>query len=246
MNGSTPPVPSDGPIPAELLADLQAGLLDDDTAARIRRRIRTDPVAGPEARNALAALDRVRRDLAELAQDTSSAPAVPAEVSARLSEALRAEPVPRVPAARRWKSIAAVTGAAAAVVAVVVGGIVLVRPAGHTVSTMTSLGRITVAPPRAAIGLSEPQIQGLLSVPPDLGPLTDSRRRGACLSALGYPADIAILGARPLEVSGRQGVLVLVPANAPVDPGTIAGLVLAADCDAAHAGPLAETVVKRP
>lgn len=74
MNGSTPRVPSDGPIPAELLADLQAGLLDDDTAARIRRRVRTDPLAGPDARNTLAALDQVRRDLAELAQDRSSAP----------------------------------------------------------------------------------------------------------------------------------------------------------------------------
>lgn len=246
MNGSTPRVPSDGPIPAELLADLQAGLLDDDTAARIRRRVRTDPLAGPDARNTLAALDQVRRDLAELAQDRSSAPPVPAEVSARLSEALRAVPAPRPPSTRRWKSIAAVAGSGAALVAVVVGGIVLMHPTGHAPSTRTSVGQITVSPPRAAIGLSEPQIQGLLSVPPDLGPLTDPRRRGACLSALGYPPDVAILGARPLEVSGRQGVLMLVPPKAPADPDAIVGLVLAADCDAAHAGSLANTVVKRP
>lgn len=246
MNGSTPRVPSDGPIPAELLADLQAGLLDDDTAARIRQRVRTDPLAGPDAKNALAALDRVRRDLAELAQDTASAPPVPAEVSARLSEALRAAPAPQAPSARRWKSIAAVAGAGAAVVAAVVGGIVLMRPTGPTPSTLTSLGRITVSPPRAAIGMSEPQIQGLLSVPPDLGPLTDPRRRNACLSALGYPSDVPILGARPLEVSGRKGVLVLVPPRAPADPDSIAGLVLATDCDAAHARSLADTVVKRP
>lgn len=246
MNGSTPRVPSDGPIPAELLADLQAGLLDDDTAASIRRRVRTDPLAGPDARNALAALDRVRRDLAELGQDTSSAPPVPAEVSARLAEALRAEQDPQVPSARRWKSIAAVAGAGATVVAAVIGGMVLVRPTGHAPSTMTSLGRITVSPPRAALGLSEPQIQGLLSVPPDLGPLTDPQRRNACLSALGYPSGVQVLGARPMDVAGRGGVLVLMPPRAPGTPNTIDAVVLAADCDAAHAGSLADTVVKRP
>ncbi|OLO98616.1 hypothetical protein BVU76_29925, partial [Mycolicibacterium porcinum] len=83
-------MPSDGPIPAELLADLQAGLLDDATAADVRRRVRTDPLAGPEAKKTLAALDRVRRDLRELGADSQSAAPVPAEVSARLTEALRA------------------------------------------------------------------------------------------------------------------------------------------------------------
>lgn len=245
MNGSTPRVPSDGPIPAELLADLQAGLLDDDTAAHIRRRVRTDPIAGPDARNALAALDRVRRDLAELGQDTATAPPVPDEVSARLSEVLRAEPAPPAPSTRRWKSVAAVAGASAAVVAAVVGGTVLIRPADQAPSTLTSLGRITVSPPRAAIGLSEPQIQALLSLPPDLGPLADPQRRNACLSALGYPSAL-VLGARPTDVAGRHGVLVLVPSNAPTDADSVVGLVVPTDCDAAHAGTLAHTVVKRP
>jgi hypothetical protein len=246
MNGSTPRAPSDGPIPAELLADLQAGLLDDATAADLRRRVRTDPVAGPEARNTLAALDRVRRDLRELGADTESAEPVPAEVSARLSEALRAEPAPPTAPQRRWKIIAAVTGAGAAALAAVVGGAMLTRPAGHTPSTMTSLGQITVSPPRGEIGLSEPQILGLLSAPPDLGPLTDPTRRTGCLTALGRPSGVPVLGARPLEVAGRPGVLVLVPAGAPATPDTLVALVLPADCDAEHAGTLAQTVVKRP
>ncbi|MEW2479477.1 hypothetical protein AB0876_07775 [Mycobacterium sp. NPDC049093] len=245
MNGSTPPVPSDGPIPAELLADLQAGLLDDDTAAQLRRRVRTDPIAGPDARNTLAALDRVRRDLAQLGQDPSTAPPVPAEVSDRLSEVLRAEPAPAAPG-RRWKAIAAVTGASAAVAAAVVGGVVLMRPAGQAPSTLTSFGRITVTPPRGAIGLSETQIQGLLSVPPDLGPLTDPQRRNACLSALGYPAGVEVVGARPMDVAGRHGVLLLMPPNAPTDPDSVVGVVVPADCDATHAGSLADTVVKHP
>lgn len=244
MNGSTPRVPSDGPIPAELLADLQAGLLDDATAAEVRRRVRTDPLAGPGARDTLAALDRVRRDLRELGADAESAAPVPAEVSARLSEALRAEPAPPKPSARRWKLIAATAGAGAAVLAAVVGGAVLMRPAGHTPSTLTSLGQITVSPPRTDIGLSESQILGLLSTPPELGPLTDPKRRTACLTALDYPSGVQVLGARPLEVAGRPGVLVLVPStNA---PDAVVALVLPADCDTTHPGALAQTVVKRP
>lgn len=243
MNGSAPRVPSDGPIPAEILADLQAGLLDDATAAQVRRRIRSDPQAGPEARTTLAALDRVRRDLADLGRDTSSAAPVPVEVSARLFEALRAEP--SVPWRRRWKRLGALIGAGAAVVAIVVGGVVLLRPAGSTPSTLTSVGQITVAPPRGSIGLSESEIQGLLAQPPDLRPLTRPRLT-ACLSKVGYPPDVEILGARPLEVAGRPGVLALVPLTAPADPDTVDALVVAADCDAGHATLLARTVVQRP
>jgi hypothetical protein len=246
MNGSPPPVPSDGPIPAELLADLQAGLLDDATAARVRRRVRTDPQSGPEARAILEALDRVRRDVAALGQDTKSAPPVPDEVSARLSEVLRAEPAPPLPSTRRWRLLAAVTGMCAAVVAAVVGVVVLVRPAGQAPSTLTSLGMITVSPPRADVGLSGPQIVGLLAAKPDLGPLSDPQRRAACLAALGYPSEVRILGARPVDVAGRPGVLVLMPHNTSATPDSIVGLVVAADCDAGHATTLAETVVKRP
>ena len=82
------------PVTPELLADLQAGLLDDDTAAAVRRRVRADP----EAAHALAALDTVRRELgrlgAELESDSASAPEVPAEVTARIGAALRAAEPP--------------------------------------------------------------------------------------------------------------------------------------------------------
>ncbi|MDH6195623.1 hypothetical protein M2272_002263 [Mycobacterium frederiksbergense] len=237
MNGSPLRLPSDGPIPAELLADLQAGLLDDATAARVRLRVRTDP----QAAATLAALDQVRRDLAELGQDADSAPPVPAEVTARITEVLRAEP--GLPSARRWRLVAAAVGGCAVVVAAVLGVSMLLRPPGPARSTMTSLGQITVSPPRSAIGLSESQLLDLLSVPPELGPLADPRHRTACLAALGYPSGVRILGARPLDVAGSRGVLVLLPADT---PDTVVALVVAADCDAGHAGLLADTMVKRP
>ena len=80
------------PVTVDLLADLQAGLLDDRTAARLRRRVRTDPAV----RAQLAALDRVRRNLSALAVDSASAPDVPADVTATICEALRSAP-PQTP-----------------------------------------------------------------------------------------------------------------------------------------------------
>lgn len=55
---------ADPPLTVELLADLQAGLLDDATAARIRSRVRSDP----QAQQILRALNRVRRDVAAMGE----------------------------------------------------------------------------------------------------------------------------------------------------------------------------------
>ena len=73
-------------ITPELLADLQAGLLDDATAAALRRRVRADP----DAAEMLAALDRVRGELTHLGVDAASAADVPAAVTARIGAALAA------------------------------------------------------------------------------------------------------------------------------------------------------------
>ncbi len=74
------------------LADLQAGLLDDDEAAALRARILTDPDLAHAAR----AFDRVREDLANLGSDARSAPDVPRHVMDRLGAAL-ASFTPREP-----------------------------------------------------------------------------------------------------------------------------------------------------
>ena len=76
---------ADPPLTVELLADLQAGLLDDDSAARLRKRVRDDPEAG----RILRALNQVRRDVATLGADEAAAPDVPPEVTARVSAALK-------------------------------------------------------------------------------------------------------------------------------------------------------------
>ncbi len=85
------PDPEPLPLTLDLLADLQAGLLDDATAARVRRRARNDP----EAERILAGLDTVRRELARLGSEERSAPDVPATVTAAVGAALRTTPRPR-------------------------------------------------------------------------------------------------------------------------------------------------------
>ncbi len=76
---------ADPPLTVELLADLQAGLLDDATAARIRSRVRSDP----QSQQILRALNRVRRDVAAMGADPAWGPAARPAVVDSISAALR-------------------------------------------------------------------------------------------------------------------------------------------------------------
>ncbi|MGX9788777.1 hypothetical protein [Mycobacterium sp. MMS18-G62] len=224
----------DGPITPDLLADLQAGLLDDAAAARLRQRIRSEP----QAAHTMAALDQVRRDLADLGADEASAPDVPAAVSARIGTALHAaSPTPK------FHRLALAIGLIAVLLAVVVGAVMLTRGPGPARSAGPTAEKITVSRTPAPMPLSDPQIIQLLSSNPDYGSLADPQRRAACVSSLGYPADTTVLGAQPVDVGGKAGVLILLPADT---PKTVLALVVDANCSPAHTGLLAHTVVTRP
>ena len=235
------------PITPGLLADLQAGLLDDDAAAALRQRIRTDS----DAAEMMAALDRVRRDLADLGTDDASAPDVPAEVTARIGTALQAAPPhrpPRQPAhsvrhTPRWQLIGLVAGVCAAFVGAVLGGVMLTREPAPTRPAGPTAESITVSRPPSDLPLSDPQIVGLLSQTPDYGPLADPQRRASCLSGLGYSAATAVLGARPVDMHGRPAVLMLLAADT---PRKLQVLVVEPGCNSAHTGLLANTMVTRP
>jgi hypothetical protein len=237
------------PITPELLADLQAGLLDDDHAAALRQRVRTDP----DAASMLAALDRVRRDLADLGADDASAPEVPAAVTARIGAALR-EPAPKhsVRHTPRWQVIGLVAGVGAAVVGVVIGAVMLARDPAPRWSAGPTAERITVsrpallvtpARPAAELPLPEPEIVGLLSRAPDYGPLADPQQRASCLSGLGYSAATPVLGARPVDMHGQPAVLMVLAADT---PRKLLAVVVAPNCTSAHGGLLANTLVTRP
>jgi hypothetical protein len=228
------------PITPELLADLQAGLLDDDTAAAVRQRIRNDP----DAADMLAALDRVRRDLSDLGTDAASAPEVPAAVTARIGAVLRDQaPKHSARPAPRWQLIGLVAGVGAAVVGAVIGAVMLTHDPGPRWSAGPTAETITVSRPATEVPLPEPQIVGLLSKAPDYGPLADPQRRASCLSGLGYSAATPVLGARPVDMHGRPAVLMLLAADT---PRKLLALVVQPDCNAAHSGLLANTLVTRP
>jgi hypothetical protein len=119
----------------------------------------------------------------------------------------------------------------------------LTRDRAPTWSTQPTAKTITVSRPATELPLTGPQLVALLSHSPDYGPLADSKRRADCLSGLGYSSATSVLGARPIDMHGQHGVLLLLPADT---PGAVRALVVRPDCDSAHTGLLADTSVTRP
>lgn len=237
---STPaaPEPGDEPVTLEQLAELQAGLLDDAAAARLRRRIRDDPEL---ARN-YAALDQVRRDVAGLASSTP--PDIPPEVSARVSSALRSASGPahsaRPPHRRR---VAAFVGVAAVASAIAVGTVVALDESEQPTPAAGPTAEYLNAPRHHGMPLTDRQIIELLTRPATFGPLTDPGRRASCLQGLGYATDTPVLGATTVESTGAPHVLLLLPAAA---PESMMALLVTAGCNATDAGLIADAAIARP
>ena len=238
----------DLPLTVEVLADLQAGMLDDEAAARVRRQVR----ANPRAEGVLRALNQVRRDLATVAADPDpeSAPAAPPQVSAKIAAALRsAGSAGRVaahsarPHLRPARILATVAGLCASVAAIGFGTAALLHAPAPTPSTAPTAEHITVSTPPMVIPLSQAEILSLLGHSPDYGPLSDPARRASCLAGLGYPAATRVQGARPIEINARPGVLLVLPGDT---PDNLAIFAVALNCSAADTGLLANTVVPRP
>jgi hypothetical protein len=241
---------ADPPLTVELLADLQAGLLDDDAAARVRRHVRADP----DAAAMLRALNRVRSDVAAVGADPASAPETPPAVAARISAALRSASNSSTggaahsarPHMRRARLIAGVGGACAVLAAIGLGTAALVNAPAPTPSTQKTAEHITVSTPPMVIPLSQAQLLGLLDRSPDYGPpggpLNDPARRTSCLTGLGYPASTRVLGARPIDINARPGVLLLLPGDT---PDNLVVFAVALNCSAADTGLLASTQIPR-
>jgi anti-sigma factor RsiW len=201
-------------LPADLLADLDAGLLDPTRAAEVRAAAAQDP----DARAVLAALSTTRAELGELAD-----PPVPAEYAARWDAALAAaaaehaaapSPVRSLRARRRRKVRPALV--AAAVLAAVVVGSVLWAPRAPAPMSLDGVDLV-------AAGLG---VQGDF----DVGDLADPARRAGCLRAVAPPGvapDALFLGGRDVVLDGHDGVLLLLAAG---EPGRLHIVVVAPDC----------------
>jgi hypothetical protein len=230
----------DPPLTVDSLADLQAGLHDDNAAARLRKKVRTDPTA----QQTMDALNRVRGDVAALSSDGSSAPEVDPAVVNRIGAALRAQHAVRRGGLPRSARLAvALTGLTAVAVAVWLGTRALITAPASMTSRPTTIEHITVSRPPQTIPLSDQQILALLDQEPDFGPLTDPHRRASCLSGLGYPANARVLGARPIDIAGHPAVLLLLPGDA---PAAVKAVAVAPTCSAANTGLSADRIVTRP
>ena len=230
----------DPPLTVDSLADLQAGQHDDNTAARLRKKVRADP----DAQQTMAALNRVRGDVAALISDGSSAPEVDPAVVNRIGAALRAQHAVRRGSLPRSARLAvALTGLTAVAVAAWLGTRALITAPAPTTSRPTTIEHITVSRPPQTIPLSDQQILALVDHEPDFGPLTDPRRRASCLSGLGYRADARVLGARPIDIAGHPAVLLVLPGDA---LGDVKAVAVAPTCSAANTGLSADRIVTRP
>lgn len=219
-----------------MLADLQAGLLDDATAARIRRRARDDPAAA----RILARLDTARSEVARLGSDASCAPDAPPDVTARVGAALRAASNtpghsitrPSLSRSQRW---AVGGGLLAATAAVVLGAVALTRDPGPSFPAGPTASQITAAPD--GFPVPDTELRSLLSAPADLGALTDPQQRASCLSGLGHSPPGRVLPARVDQIAGRPAVVLILPDDS---PGRVTAVVVAPTCSAADTGLIAQ------
>ncbi|MBO0882297.1 MAG: hypothetical protein J2P17_18555 [Mycobacterium sp.] len=245
---------ADPQVTVELLADLQAGLLDNDAAARLRNRVRTDP----KAQQVVHALNRVRQEVGAVGTDLSTAPAVAPAAIDRIVAALRAAPRAAHGSRSRLRAqhagrpadlprlarvLAAIAGLAAATVAVGLGTSALIAAPAPTSSGPTTAHQITVSRSPMQIPLSDPQILALLDRKPNYGALADPQRRASCLGGLGYPAGAEVLGAQPMEIAGRAAVLLVLSAGT---SGSVTALAVAPTCSSVNTGLLADRAVDRP
>jgi hypothetical protein len=234
-------------LPVDLLADLDAGLLEPAEAAEVRAAVARDP----QAAAVLAALDTTRAELGALAD-----PPVPAQYAARWEAALTAEaatslrtvsdpastphdsgptqpdagddteaagPLPRLRSLsgrRRWAVVRLRRVRPALAAAVVLAAAVI----GGVVwtprdPTPLSLEGVDLA----TAGLA---VRGDF----DVGHLADPARRAGCLSAVAPPGlspDALLLGGRDVIVDGRRGVLLLLAGGG---PGRLHVVVVEPDC----------------
>jgi hypothetical protein len=206
---------ADPPLTVDLLADLQAGLLDDDAAARVRTRVGDDP----QAAATLQALQQVRRDVAHAGAAHAARPPI-----------------------RPARVIAGIVGLGAVLAAIAVGTMALLNESPSAPSVGPTANHISVSTPAPVIPLSDAEILGLLRRPPDFGPLSRASQRASCLAGLGYPTSVAVLGAQPVEINARAGVLLLVPGDT---PDMVTAYAVAVNCSAADTGLLATTAIAR-
>ncbi len=138
--------------------------------------------------------------------------------------------------------IAAGAGLCAVVAAIGVGTAALLNEPDSTPSAAVTANHITISTPVPVIPLSDAEIRDLLHRLPDFGALGNASQRASCLGGLGYPASEQVLGAQPLEINARPGVLLVMRGDT---SDSLVAYAVALNCSAADTGLLATTAIPR-
>ncbi|TCP57427.1 hypothetical protein EV191_1011382 [Tamaricihabitans halophyticus] len=244
------------PWSVDVLADLQAGVLDPETEAQLWPQVNADP----EARAILAALDETTADLNALG--AAPAPPMPAEFAARLDAAIADEVQQReatggqqsggaqvvdIATARRRKQrkIAGwgtgILGAAAAAAAIVFA----TNPAttstpGEGVAAPSADSDTAEGPMALTEDTLGSQYAGALGAR-DYGPLDDPDKLSQCLAANEVDPSIEPAGVKEITLDGQQGVLVILPTQEAAAQFQL--LVVGSNCGPDNPDTLANTVV---
>ncbi|MDA3628577.1 hypothetical protein OU415_24305 [Saccharopolyspora sp. WRP15-2] len=241
--------PQGPPWSLDLLADLHAGVLDEQTADELRSQVQDDP----EAREILAALDATSEDLAELPPLT-----IPDDVSARIDAALENEvrawaeqqqhaAAPAAPAAeqgaqvidfaaakqrrrRRFTLGAGLVGVAAAAAAVVFAAMPSSTEVGTPQAQPPTSSAPGEKPPLALQGdqvhLNGQQFAEVFSSRQYQGALNNPQQLLGCLQANGVSSGKP-LGAREITLDGKPAQLLVLPGG---ETGKFRLLAVAPDC----------------
>lgn len=146
------------------------------------------------------------------------------------------------PPMRPVRVVAGIVGLCAVLAAVAVGTMALLNEPEATPSAGPTADHITVSTPVPVIPLTNPEILALMQRPPDFGALSNVSQRASCLAGLGYPASEPVLGAQPVEINARPGVLLVMHGDT---PDTVIAFAVALNCSAADTGLLATTAIPR-
>jgi hypothetical protein len=253
------------PWSVDLLADLQAGVLDPQQAAELRQRADADP----EAREILAALEATEADLREFA--LAPAPPMPAHFAARLDAAIAAESQARAqsfvpPQQQRQAQFAGAPGGPPPQQAPVVN----LAEARKRRNRKMGIGVGIFAAAAAAAGIALAVLPGsgdgpnVAQQPPgnppaaqgpfnfksdelgksqldaarnetDYGPFSDEQKRSACFEANNVSATADPIGGKQVTVDGKPGTLFVLASGA----GQFRLLAVGPDCGPGNPSTLA-------
>ncbi|EIF01202.1 hypothetical protein [Saccharomonospora glauca] len=252
------------PWSVDVLADLHAGVLDEQEAAELWPRVNADP----DARAIIEALESTKADLSGFAE--LDVEPIPADVASRIDAALERErragatqpqvtqatqanqaaeapqPSPQPAAgnanvvsldaarAKRKKRLGWGAGLLTAAAAVVAAAFLVIPGTGGQEEGVGGTPALAVDSGNLSAAVGE------ITNVRDYGPLGDEQRLDACLGANGIDPEVKPVGFRPVTIDGTEAVMVLLTTG---ELGQFRLVALAPDCGPDNPGLLMDETV---